>query len=334
MIPSLSLRAFRGLSAVDLNNLARINLIIGGNNVGKTSILEALVLLYGNEHQLQELPGLFRWVECAQHLANNDFWPLLARDRAFADFLLFSEDAKVTAIKGQGDCSWTLLRAQNNAGCTESMPIVCLDGHGNAVVQTQSVTAPETLAIVPAACSSTNACTELYQQLMTQFPERARQLFDILQDALEPRAKTLRLIASKAIATDALLIDLGGKNAIPFSQMGQGFIRCFHLLCMVLLGRSRMILIDEIESGLYYRSFAPFLQGLLPILQALDVQLFATTHSLECMQAAAQAESDATPNSVCFIRLDRHSTDADRIQAITFAGKTLQSAIDFGEEMR
>ena len=54
MISTLELKQFRGLEHVKFKNLGRANLIIGGNNTGKTSILEALVLLYGSSSQLTE----------------------------------------------------------------------------------------------------------------------------------------------------------------------------------------------------------------------------------------------------------------------------------------
>jgi AAA15 family ATPase/GTPase len=47
MITELEIQNFRGLRDVKLTGLKSINLIVGGNDTGKTSILEALVLLLG-----------------------------------------------------------------------------------------------------------------------------------------------------------------------------------------------------------------------------------------------------------------------------------------------
>jgi len=44
MISTLELRQFRGLEHVRFGNLGRANLIVGGNNTGKTSVLEALTV--------------------------------------------------------------------------------------------------------------------------------------------------------------------------------------------------------------------------------------------------------------------------------------------------
>jgi recombinational DNA repair ATPase RecF len=44
VLDSLEIRQFRGLSELRIEHLGRVNLIVGKNNVGKTTVLEALSL--------------------------------------------------------------------------------------------------------------------------------------------------------------------------------------------------------------------------------------------------------------------------------------------------
>ena len=44
MLPSLGIRNYRNLKSLDIEKLARVNLIAGKNNTGKTSLLEAVSL--------------------------------------------------------------------------------------------------------------------------------------------------------------------------------------------------------------------------------------------------------------------------------------------------
>src|SRR5690349_1523288 len=48
MYSSFTIQNFRGFEHLEFNDLARINLIAGTNNVGKTSVLEALMLHTGH----------------------------------------------------------------------------------------------------------------------------------------------------------------------------------------------------------------------------------------------------------------------------------------------
>ena len=46
-IQNLHVQSFRGIKDLEVERLNHINLIVGDNNCGKTSVLEALLLLRG-----------------------------------------------------------------------------------------------------------------------------------------------------------------------------------------------------------------------------------------------------------------------------------------------
>jgi predicted ATPase len=56
ILPSLAIRQFRIFRKLEIERLGRVNLIVGKNNVGKTSVLEALTL-YANPGN----PEVLRW---------------------------------------------------------------------------------------------------------------------------------------------------------------------------------------------------------------------------------------------------------------------------------
>lgn len=60
MLSALQFSGYRGFDDLRLENLGRVNLILGGNNTGKTSVLEALVLMFGDKQQMEKLPVTFR----------------------------------------------------------------------------------------------------------------------------------------------------------------------------------------------------------------------------------------------------------------------------------
>ena len=45
MLNSLTIKGFRGFSDFTMSNLGRVNLLVGSNNSGKSSVLEAVQLL-------------------------------------------------------------------------------------------------------------------------------------------------------------------------------------------------------------------------------------------------------------------------------------------------
>lgn len=100
MINTLQLNEFKGIESIAFDGLGRVNLIVGGNNTGKTSVLEALTLLFGNQQHVSELPKTFR--QKTQRDDWKSFWPLLARKDKFASFSLISDLVEI-AVKLNDD---------------------------------------------------------------------------------------------------------------------------------------------------------------------------------------------------------------------------------------
>src|SRR6266496_4423712 len=86
MITELEIQNFRGFRHVKLSGLKRVNLIVGGNDTGKTSILEALVLLLGDNNAIRNLPVTFRANQSAgqsvdEHNDRENFWSWIFYDQ-------------------------------------------------------------------------------------------------------------------------------------------------------------------------------------------------------------------------------------------------------------
>ena len=72
MLPSLGIRNYRNLKSLDIEKLARVNLIAGKNNTGKTSLLEA-VSLYASG-------GDVRWLNDLLKGRDDYLWPAKGDD--------------------------------------------------------------------------------------------------------------------------------------------------------------------------------------------------------------------------------------------------------------
>src|SRR5262245_48370014 len=100
MITTLQIRNFRGLKDVTLGELRRVNLLVGGNDTGKTSVLEALVLLLGDGNAVHEFPIAFRNNQSGGETAGNNtddrenFWSWLFYDREPANPIGISAKTK------------------------------------------------------------------------------------------------------------------------------------------------------------------------------------------------------------------------------------------------
>jgi predicted ATP-dependent endonuclease of OLD family len=86
------------------------------------------------------------------------------------------------------------------------------------------------------------------------------------------------------------------------------------------------------QSGLLQYSVLPTVwKGLFHAAKEASLQIFATTHSWECVLAADQAARESPSYDLIFIRLDRIE---DSIKATVMNEETLINAKELGWELR
>ncbi len=77
----------------------------------------------------------------------------------------------------------------------------------------------------------------------------------------------------------------GVNERVPLKSLGDGMNRLFHISLALVNSASGFLIVDEIENGLHW-SIQPKLWELIFKLSAkLKVQVFATTHSMDCVRA-------------------------------------------------
>ena len=161
-----------------------------------------------------------------------------------------------------------------------------------------------------------------------QLEGREEEVLSVLR-TLEPRLKSIIPISIKN--TTVVHADLGSGRPIAIRLLGEGFSRMFSIA--VAMGRARggMILIDEVENGLHYSVLEEVFSNLIEIATKFDVQVFATTHSRECIFAAAEASSGRDEGDFTFHRIDRVG---DHSRAIHFDREMVETAMLHDMEVR
>ena len=96
-----------------------------------------------------------------------------------------------------------------------------------------------------------------------------------------------------------------------------------------------MLLVDEIESGIHYTAHSTIWSSLFRLARDNDVQVFATTHSHDCLrgfaEAVAEDEDEEADGQV--IRLERDA-DEDATRAIVVSREKLPIVVRDSIEVR
>src|SRR5262249_4624478 len=130
---------------------------------------------------------------------------------------------------------------------------------------------------------------------------------------LEPRLQRLSLIPFAG--APVLHGDIGLSRLVPLPLMGEGLRRLLSILLAIATHKGGVILIDEIENGIHHSVLNKVWQAIALVARQANVQLFATTHSYECILAAHEAFAVSEPYDFALHRLDR--TDAG-IRPVTY----------------
>jgi hypothetical protein len=94
------------------------------------------------------------------------------------------------------------------------------------------------------------------------------------------------------------------ETPIPLRTFGDGVNRLFGIILSLCNARGGILLVDEIENGLHYSAQTEVWRTIFRLSSALKVQVFATSHSWDCVQAFQEAASESPLDGV-LIRLTR-----------------------------
>jgi len=335
MINSLTLESFRLFTKLEVSPLQRINLFAGANNTGKTCILEALYLLLGDLAQLQQLPSAFRSGLAAypNQSASDDF-------ATFWQALFYDRQADVPALINASAGSERVLKCRVEDGQPGQMRLVY--GYPPTVHPAYSFRinpnghlsdGPNPFAtkfiVLSTRLEHPTRDADLYNQV-TLLEGGEEKLLQLLRE-IDPRLQKLRYLKAPGTSQPLVYAYFGLKNALSVTQTGQGFSKLFSLFCQMLVSKAEVLLIDEIENGLYYETMPLIWKGIATLAASENIQVFATTHSRECLIAAHETMKAMPSYDFALHRLQRVN---GQLEAVTHDKGMLEAALKSGLEVR
>lgn len=120
------------------------------------------------------------------------------------------------------------------------------------------------------------------------------------------------------------------ENPVPLRTFGDGANRLFGIVLSLCNARNGILLVDEIENGLHYSAQKEIWRTIFKLAQKLNVQIFATSHSWDCVQAFQVAATES-PDEGMLLRLSRRG---ERIIPTTFNESELEIATSEQIEVR
>lgn len=378
-LDSVRIDGFRGLRNLRLDDMGLINILVGGNNSGKTSILEALAILCNPLDP-------FEWVSMVRR---RDFGGL---DESHVQSLrwCFPQDGRAANPDEltSGECTiWCdggfplrKLRATyeeivgdpNLVGSLKAEPVdrfFWQDGdakdteptpgaqithfvdwsegespNGAASIQTGLLVFEGLPIRAKPRHHAMRLATETltpysYQINQVQVRSQSHLLFDReslsssldLIRELDPDVREIKVASIRGVRP-AIYLDHRRLGPAPLSIFGDGLRRAVLLAATLLnLKDGGVLLIDEMEAGIHKNALQRVFAWLTRAARNLNVQIVATTHSLEAVDGILQSnrEKDLVDDVVTF-HLDQTEveTRAKRIYGDLLLRLRYESGLD------
>ncbi len=333
---------FKRFDSLEVKDIGQFNLIVGDNNVGKTSLLEAL--LFDEENYDQFLINLEFALENRELYVHNDKFNYINLYSAGNKLLKY-----LFQFQGGEKRDLTITKKSRKQLTAEEVE--------HFIVQLKLNDSPHIIRIDQGNVYYLKVVSLLDENknIYYHFPFLGSKIFydeetfdfitkisasnkklEIFKNELKYFLPNLTSIeVSKSIMSDddtIIIRETGSDSPLPLAAYGDGFIKLFRCLLKMELSSNTRLMIDEIDTGIHYSRMKEFLKKIMQSAKNKNVQIFATTHSKECIKYYTQAlEELGLQDSGRIIRI---ADTKIGIRAYTMQFAEFESAMDAGSEIR
>ena len=370
-LPNLSIRGFRGIDALSIPRLGRVTLLAGMNSVGKTTVLDAVAVYASRGRSLSSLlwdrEEVYTTVDEDGDSVLRPDWGALFYGRNMSQEARISigsdyDEDLLTIELGIPDDQQARLQ-----GFPVDAPIQVLKATYRETTQALTWTILNELAthLVPQTTRRQARRRDMRRLLGEDEPLPAMKcesqgpgllnnidlarLWDgvVLTDDQERAVDALRPVFGSGIDAVAVVGDdrpigrrvgrramvrlRGHRNPVPLRSLGDGALRLFGVALALANSRDGFLLIDEAENGIHYSVQRDYWRMVLRAAHEDNVQVFATTHSSDCIRGVAEAASEIEEAEGVLVRLSRRDGE---LRAVEYREEELVIAAEQGIEVR
>jgi predicted ATPase len=343
MLPSLHIEGFRCFRKLTIERLGRVTLIVGKNNVGKTTLLDALRVHAAQDdapYELEEMLDRRGEIVCTRKSADSTRrvvdWPRAFHDASVKDGIAALFVRTCDEVDGTIDVTVRMPPAQAHGTIHASvMRGTRIEIGAFSVDQPLPPRRRSPREIpcqyIPASGLSAEEVSRLWDGIvLTEHEDTCLQALRIIEPDIQRVALVEVPGADGGVERSPHVSRASRRQPEPLHSLGEGMSRVFEIMLGMTNARGGRLLIDEIENGLHYSIHEEMWRYVFRVADMLDVQVFATTHSWGCIEAFQAAEREH-PGEGILIRLERRN---DETRAFLFGEEKLAVVAEQGVEVR
>lgn len=336
---------FKKFDSLEVTDIGQFNLVVGDNNVGKTCFLEALLFdedeqqLLNNFYIALTKRGLSFEIEKRISEKNGIKTETIIqpKENYFVNNIIKNDTKELKIIaktENEIEISITPFTKNNLAilNIDNKKPLMFLNKYNDEIILKNNLEQfvniyirkndekqlynksyywiydynldTQNFPLISFNDSSLDSiCIELYNNLDINGEE---VLLKILQ-IINPDLFKIGFKKEFEDLKDVFVLSFKGETKlVPINFLGDGFKRIFYIILKTISLKGKRIMIDEIEIGIHYTKLKDFWVKIIKVCKELEVQLFASTHSDECVKDFLDAANELGEQDLRLIRLQEN----------------------------
>ncbi len=361
MISKLKIEQFRGIKNLQINNLNRINLVVGDNNCGKTSLLEALQF-FKTSGSIGNIYKIARQRESLFFVNANSLYEkfvcMFPHDGSQLRICVSGVyDDKEMECQVEGEQKKILMDVKEldrfvlreNMDVVTDLEIDQFDGnivfrYGSEkkdgifkIHRYASISGIPTLESDKFKIVYVAPFEHLKGNIISQIIKndgykaiclKALQLFD-------PEIEDMMIFRSDIGNRPVEYLKHKRLGNMPLSTYGDGIKKVLVLANAIARANEGILLIDEIETSIHKKYYDDIFRFIVKACKTFDVQVFITTHSLEAIDGLLETQDYNEQNledSISVVTLKRQ--DNNTYSRVLSGREVARNREDFGFEVR
>lgn len=346
MLEALHIETLRGIRNLDLRDFQAVNLLVGDNDVGKTTVLEA-IKLFGRP---DDIPSILR----ASRMRIMNRMPTgrgyYSPFDTFLHLFSFSNNALKIDISMMFDGKKHSLRISGEIGRTLTTGTGY--NHASYTLRESGVEQEVDTFWGELSFDDYSQPIELREDVAYNVAVKAKPYVRIEYIApgqhlngvnrnvfrskvweqetvnalriIDPDIEGIKLVPNEYGTSNNTVVEHKQHGEVPLYACGDGLKRVFTLASILPAAKGGILMIDEVETSLQAKHLPVIFDWLLSASRDYGIQLFITTHSAEAISAMARC-AYVHPSELACYRLEKFR---ETIRARRFSERKLESLVN------